>query len=190
MIDQFLQKVTNERTDRYGGSFENRFRFLDEIVRAVSEVYSPERIGVRVSPNGGFAGMGSDDNDEMFLYVAERLSAYGLAYLHVMDGLGFGKHDKCRFLTLHELKTKFKGPFMGNVDYTRDIAEGAVRSGAADLIAFGRPYISNPDLVERFTNNWPLSTESTRADWYDTEAGPRGYTDFPAYADRSPTESA
>eukprot|EP01034_Spumella_vulgaris_P027894 gene27894-34677_t len=181
LIDGFLQSVSNTRTDKYGGSFENRYRFLGEAIAAVSEVFPPSRIGVRLSPNGGFSGMGSADNDQMFLFVARQLQPLGLAYLHVMDGLGFGEHKKCRNLTLFDMKANFRGLVMGNINYTRDTAEGAIHSGAADMIAFGRPYISNPDLVERYRNNWPLAAAAPYSDWYETDNGAKGYSDFPAY---------
>lgn len=184
LIDQFLQSSTNIRTDKYGGSFENRFRFLREILDAVLEVYPSDRIGVRVSPNGVFGGVGSADNAEMFEYVAEQLEPYKLAYLHMMDGHGFGFHNLCRSLSLYDLKSRFKGPVIGNITYTKETAEGAIRSGAADLIAFGRPYMSNPDLAERFANNWPLSPDPTYSHegWYGGPSMPAdGYTDYPNY---------
>jgi N-ethylmaleimide reductase len=110
LIDCFLQSVTNTRTDQYGGCPENRIRFLKEIVDAILEsgAYPANRIGVRLSPNGNFGGMGSEDNDTMFPYVARELVPYGLAYLHVMDGLGFGFHSKCRAVTVHDMKMNFK----------------------------------------------------------------------------------
>ena len=182
LIDQFLQSVSNVRTDNYGGSFENRYRFLKEVVEAVATVFPADRIGVRVSPNGGFGGMGSPDNYDMFQYVARELFPYGLAYLHVMDGTGFGAHDKCAHLTLFDMKTAFKGPIMGNVCYTKEIAEGVIRSGAADFVAFGRPYISNPDLVERFTHNYPLAPDAPYENWWTPTKGAEGYTDYPAYS--------
>eukprot|EP01040_Poterioochromonas_malhamensis_P017738 gene17738-20482_t len=114
LIDQFLQSVSNKRTDGYGGSRENRYRLLKEVVEAVGEVYLFDRIGVRISPNGGYNSMGSEDNHDFFLYVASELSNYGLAYLHAMEGLGFGYHGKSPVVTLHEVKREFKGVVMGN----------------------------------------------------------------------------
>eukprot|EP00744_Colponema_vietnamica_P004106 GILI01006184.1.p1 GENE.GILI01006184.1~~GILI01006184.1.p1 ORF type:complete len:389 (+),score=119.55 GILI01006184.1:168-1169(+) len=181
LIDQFLQSTSNKRTDQYGGSFENRFRFLREIVEAITTVFPANRVGVRISPNGVYGSMGSEDNDQMFLYVAEQLSKYGLAYLHVMDGLGFGAHDKCRFLNLFELKCQFKGLIIGNIGYTKESGDGAVRSGAADMIAYGRPFINNPDLVERFENNWPLDTNVDYTVFYNYSLGAQGYTSYPKF---------
>ena len=182
LIDQFLQSSTNIRDDAYGGSMENRVRFLLEILEALitDGAYPANRIGVRLSPNGVFGDMGSEDNHEMFPFVAEKLSHYGLAYLHVMDGLGFGYHGKTKVVTAMDMKMAFKGPLMCNVGLTKESAEGMLRSGAADLCCFGRPFISNPDLVERFQNGWPLNPESTREDWFAPQ-GAKGYTDFPFY---------
>jgi N-ethylmaleimide reductase len=185
LIDVFLQSVSNKRTDSYGGTLENRMRFLREVLAAVKTVYPVDRIGVRLSPNGAFGGMGSADNFETFTGVAEALDDQGLAYLHVMDGLGFGFHKLCKPVTLFDMKKRFSGPIIGNITYTKDTAEGAIRSGCADMIAFGRSYISNPDLVERFRNNWPLAAEAPYSAWYGRSANPdetlEGYTTYKNY---------
>jgi 2,4-dienoyl-CoA reductase-like NADH-dependent reductase (Old Yellow Enzyme family) len=123
--------------------------------------------------------MGSADNIETFTYVATQLNAMNIAWLHVMDGLGFGFHAKTRPMKLIDFKKVFDGPVIGNVGYTRDTAEGVIRSGAAEFIAFGRPYISNPDLVQRFTNDWPLAPENP-AIWFTHDEV--GYADFPNYS--------
>lgn len=174
-----MQSSCNKRTDEYGGCIENRTKFLLEVITAVAEVYPTNRIGVRLSPNGVYGGMGSEDNDKLFPYVARELRNFNLGYLHVMDGHGFGFHGKCKSVSLFDMKSQFLGPVMGNVGFTKDTAEGAIRSGAADLIAFGRPYISNPDLVERFANNWSLNEENTYASWY--HGGAEGYCNFENY---------
>lgn len=178
LIDQFLQSCSNKRTDRYGGSVENRCRLLLEVVEAIKTVYPANRIGVRISPNGAFGGMGSPDNDEIFPYVASKLNEHGLAYLHVMDGLGFGFHNKCKAVTCADIRKVFSGPIMANVGLTRDIAEGMIRSGACDLACFGRLYISNPDLAERFKNNWPVAPPAEYPTWWQPTAE-KGYTDWP-----------
>jgi N-ethylmaleimide reductase len=179
LIDQFLQSKTNHRTDRYGGSLGNRYRFLGEIVESVREVWPADRIGVHLSPNGNFNDMGSPDFRETFLYVAAQLNEAGIAYLHVVDGLAFGFHELGEPITLAEFREVFKGTLIGNCGYTRESAEEAIRKGHADLIAFGRPFISNPDLVERFANAWPLNPPADVAVWYSFD--PEGYTDFPFY---------
>lgn len=181
LIDEFLQSKTNHRTDQYGGSVENRFRFLKEIVAAVTSVWPANRVGVRLSPNGVFNDMGSPDAREQFTYIAEQLNQFPLAYLHVMDGLAFGFHNLTEPLTLSDFRKVYRGPLMGNCGYTQEAAEQAVSTGQADLIAFGRPFISNPDLVERFRKNYPLAEAASMADWY-SPAGEKGYTDFPTYS--------
>jgi N-ethylmaleimide reductase len=179
LLDQFLQSKTNHRTDRYGGTVENRYRFLDETVRALLTVWPSHQVGVHLAPNGIFNGMGSPDFRETFLYVAEQLDRYGLAYLHVVDGLEFGFHQLGTPLTLAEFREVFKGPLMGNCGYNRETAEAAVENGHADLIAFGRPFLSNPDLVERFANGWLLNPQAEMKVWYSFDAV--GYTDFPRF---------
>jgi 2,4-dienoyl-CoA reductase-like NADH-dependent reductase (Old Yellow Enzyme family) len=181
LIDTFLQSRTNHRQDRYGGSIENRYRFLDEVVRAVTSVWPASRVGVRLSPNGVFNDMGSPDYREQFTHVAAQLDRFGLSYLHVMDGLGFGFHKLGEPMTLAEIRGVFRGPLIGNCGYTQETAEQAVSSGSADLIAFGRPFISNPDLVERFRNGWPLAAPADMSAWY-LPTGAKGYTDFPRHA--------
>lgn len=172
LLDTFLQSSTNLRTDKYGGSPENRVRILHEIITAIAEVFPHDRIGVRIAPNGVFGGMGSADNDTFFPFLAKEIAKYGLAYLHVMDGLGFGFHNLCKPVTLFDIKKEFPGPIIGNITYTKDTAEGALRTGAVDLIAFGRAYLSNPDLVERFKNNLPLAEDAPFAHWYGHDADP------------------
>jgi N-ethylmaleimide reductase len=181
LIDQFLQSRTNRRSDRYGGSPENRYRFLDEILNAVLAVWPAARVGVHLAPNGNFNDMGSPDYRETFTYVAGRLNLYNLAYLHIVDGLEFGFHQLGPPMTLAEFRQLFAGPLIGNCGYTRETAEAALKSGAADLISFGRPYISNPDLVERFANGWPLNPPAEQETWYSVTLGEIGYTDFPRY---------
>ncbi len=180
LLDQFLQSRTNQRTDAYGGSTENRYRLLGEVVEAVTTVYPAERVGVRLSPNGNFNDMGSPDFRETFTHAATQLDAFGLAYLHVMDGLGFGYHELGEAMTLKDFRAVFEAPLMGNCAYDQAEAEKRVGEGDADLVAFGRPYISNPDLAERFANGWPLNEEAGVDVWY-ADIGARGYTDFPTH---------
>ncbi|MEI6492995.1 MAG: alkene reductase [Verrucomicrobiota bacterium] len=177
LIDQFLQSKTNHRADRYGGSDENRFRFLREIVEATLTVWPSGRVGVRVSPNGNFNDVGSPDFRETFTYAAKELNAFGLAYLHVVDGLGFGCHNLGAPMTLAEFRAVFSGTLIGACGYTQETAEAAIASGSADLIAFGRPFLSNPDLVERFANGWKLNPPADVKAW--SAPGATGYTDFP-----------
>ena len=177
LINQFLDSKTNHRTDRYGGSLENRYRFLKEIVEAVITVWPADRVAVRLSPNGTFNDMGAPDFRETSTYVASQLDVYGLAFLHVVDGLAFGFHQQGAPMTLPEFRAVFSGPLMGNCGYTQETAEAAIASGQADLIAFGRPYLSNPDLVERLSHGWDLNPPADVKVWSAPTA--EGYTDFP-----------
>ena len=172
-----MQSKTNQRDDQYGGSIENRYRMLDEVIQAVSSVFPSDRIGVRLSPNGAFNDMGSPDYREQFLYAATELDKLNLAYLHVMDGLAFGFHELGDPLTLADVRKVFNSPLMGNCGYTQATAEAAIADGHADLISFGRPFISNPDLVTRFEHGIDLNPEADVADWY-SPTGAKGYTDF------------
>eukprot|EP00540_Astrosyne_radiata_P018041 CAMPEP_0116852418 /NCGR_PEP_ID=MMETSP0418-20121206/17279_1 /TAXON_ID=1158023 /ORGANISM="Astrosyne radiata, Strain 13vi08-1A" /LENGTH=369 /DNA_ID=CAMNT_0004484573 /DNA_START=33 /DNA_END=1142 /DNA_ORIENTATION=+ len=190
LLDQFLQSSTNVRTDEYGGSMENRYRFTKEVIEAIIQdgSFPANRIGIRFTPNGAFGDMGSEDNDQMFVYVAQQLNKFGLAFIHVVDGLGFGFHNKCRALTVMDFKKVFDGPIIANCGMTKEIAEGMIRSGGTDLTAFGRLYISNPDLPERFANNWPLAKDAP-FETYWSPIGAKGYTDWPVYEDKDAMES-
>ena len=181
----FLQSKTNRRVDKYGGSVEKRFTFLKEVVEAVTSVWPSQQVGVRLSPNGAFNDMGSPDFREQFTYVAGQLNQFNLAYLHVMDGLAFGFHELGEPVTLAELRQFYDGTLMGNCGYTKQEANERIVNGDADLIAFGRPFISNPDLVERFKNDWPLNAEADVSVWY-SPIGEKGYTDFPTYDQDEP----
>ncbi len=183
LINQFLDSKTNLRTDRYGGSIENRFRFFKEVVEAVLEIWPPERVGARISPNGIFNDMGSKDFRETFLYTAEELNRLKLGYLHIMDGLAFGFHEQGDPMTLAEFRPIYNGTIIGNCGYTKEAAEERIAEGNADLIAFGRPFITNPDLPERFRNNWPLNPSEDMSLWYSP--GSEGYTDYEPYSSRS-----
>ena len=129
LIDEFLQSKTNHRTDEYGGSVENRYRFLKEVVEAVTSVWPAHRVGVHLSPNGPFNDMGSPDYREQFTFVAGQLDRFGLAYLHVVDGLAFGFHNLGEPMTLAEFRKVFHGPLIGNCGYTKETAEKAIAAG-------------------------------------------------------------
>jgi N-ethylmaleimide reductase len=178
LLDQFLQDISNHRTDAYGGSVDHRARFLLEVVEAVCNVWPAHRVGVRLSPNGNFNDMGDSNPHALFGYVAQQLNQFPLAYLHVMDGLGFGFHGNGEPLTLRHFRQWFHGPIMGNVGYTQASSEAAIASGDADMIAFGRPFISTPDLVTRFRHSIPLNPEAPMSTWYSHET--EGYVDYPA----------
>ena len=183
LIDQFLQSRTNARTDPYGGSIANRYRFLAEIVTAVCAVWPSQRVGVRLSPNGNFNDMGSADFREQFTYVAALLDASHLGYLHIVDGLKFGFHELGPPMTLREFRSVYHGTLMGNCGYDKASGDSAIGDGHADLIAFGRPFISNPDLVERYRLNAELNEPADIQDWY-SPIGAKGYTDYPRLSGR------
>ena len=176
LINQFLDATTNRREDQYGGSFENRFRFFREVLEAVLEVWSPNQVCARISPNGVFNDMGCDDYRELFLYVTKEINKLKLGYLHIMDGLAFGFHEKGEPMTLAEFRPLFQGVIIGNCGYTKETAEERIAEGNADIIAIGRPFITNPDLPERYRNNWPLNPAEDMSLWYTP--GPEGYTDY------------
>ena len=159
LIDQFLQSRTNHRTDQYGGSLENRFRFLKEIVEAILNVLPSERVGVRLSPNGNFNDMGSPDYRETFTYAARELNAYALAYLHVVDGLAFGFHQLGQPMTLPEFRAVFSGPLMGCCGYTPGNRRGGhrVRPGRSHRLWPAVPEQSGPGGTFRQR----MGTEST-----------------------------
>jgi N-ethylmaleimide reductase len=173
LIDQFLRDGTNERSDHYGGSLENRLRFLKEVVESVLGVVDAGKVGVRLSPENTFNDISDSDPQATFGAVAEMLRAYNLAYLHVVEG-DFVSGEKT--LDYKRIKESFGGPYMANAGYTKELAEKSLQEGAADLVSFGSLYIANPDLVARFEKSAPLATpdEST---YYGGDA--KGYTDYP-----------
>jgi N-ethylmaleimide reductase len=182
LIDEFLQSKTNQRPDQYGGSLENRYRFLNEIIEAVLTVFPANRVGVRLTPNSIYNDMGSPDFRETFLYVAQQLNTYGLGYLALIDGLKFnGFHELGEPMGTAEFRDVFTGAIIANSDYTQATASVAIQEGSADLIGFGRPIISNPDLVERFANGWLLNPPADPSVWFSFDKA--GYTDFPTYSE-------
>lgn len=179
LLNQFLDSKTNKRTDQYGGTIENRYRLLGEVLAAVMEVWPSERVGVRLSPNGVFNDMGSSDYRETFLYTVGELNKLQLGYVHIMDGLAFGFHEQGEPMTLSEFRACYDGVIIGNCGYSKEDAEQRLQAGVADAVAIGRPFITNPDLVERFKNDWPLNPSEDMSLWYTD--GPEGYTDYKPY---------
>ena len=181
LIDQFLQDGSNKRTDEYGGSIKNRARLLFEVVGAMVSAWSSDRIGVRVTPSGKFNAMSDSDPEALHAYLAEGLNQIGLAYLHVieprMSGYLVVKEDQPPVATQRARKI-FKGKIIANGGFEPDSAEKAVEQGDADAIAFGRYFISNPDLPRRIREKLPLAVFD-RDTFYTFEA--KGYTDYPFY---------
>ena len=175
IIDQFLRDGSNHRTDAYGGSVQNRMRLLNEILDAVCEVWPAQRVGVRFSPENSFNSM-SDSNPQVhFEYFVEQLNLRSLAYVHVLEGDMMTKNSSVDYRKLH---SKFTGPYIANNGYDLVRAQAAVRSGAANLVAFGIPFLSNPDLVRRYREGLPLN-EADPSTFYG--GGEVGYIDYPYY---------
>jgi len=179
LINQLLDSKTNLRTDQYGGSLENKYRFLGEVMSAVLEIWPSKRVGVRLSPNGVFNDMGSPDFRETFLHTIKQLNELDLGYVHIMDGLAFGFHEQGEPMALAEFRAEYNGIIMGNCGYTQEMAEERLEAGVADLAAFGRPFITNPDLPERLKHDWPLEPAEDMSLWYTP--GSEGYTDYQPY---------
>jgi N-ethylmaleimide reductase len=179
LIDQFLRDGSNKRTDRYGGSIENRTRFLLEVVEAVAQTIGGERTGLRLSPVTP-ANDASDSNPfPLFLHAVEQLNRFNLAYLHMVEGATGGPRDIVPDFDFGALRRAFRGPYMANNGYDFAMADAALREGRADLIAFGRPFIANPDLVERMKTGAPLA-EGDKGTFYGGDE--HGYIDYPALA--------
>ena len=176
LLDQFLRDGTNQRTDQYGGSHENRARLLMEVTRAVVDVIGADKVGVRLSPVNPFNDMKDSQPQAIFNYVADALNQFGLAYLHAVEGgiHGGGESDPFDFVAFRKL---FKGAYMANLSYDKARGNAAVQSGHADVIAYGVPFIANPDLVERFKQDAPLNEADSNTFYGGTE---KGYIDYPA----------
>ena len=175
LLDQFLRDGSNHRRDSYGGSLENRTRLLLEVVAAVTEVWGGGRVGLRLSPINSFNSMSDSDPDATFGYAVRQLNRFGLAYLHVVERDFAGSRESQSF-DRRKLRAQFNGPYVGNGDYDRLRADWALGSGVADFVAFGKPFIANPDLPERLARNAPLN-ESDETTFYGGDE--RGYTDYP-----------
>ncbi|MBN9670128.1 alkene reductase [Roseibium aggregatum] len=176
LIDQFLRDGSNTRQDEYGGPIENRARFLKEVMDAVVGVWGGDRVGIRLSPFSNANDIADSDPQATFSHAIKLLNGYGLAYLHLVEGQTGGARDIPEGGDLAALYALFDGTTMGNNGYSRESAIEAVESGAVDLVAFGRPFIANPDLVERLKRNAPLN-EPDRDTFYG--GGAKGYTDYP-----------
>jgi len=178
LLDQFIRSGSNHRTDAYGGSVENRIRLPLEVVRAVVEIWGPERVGIRVSPTGSFNGMHDDDPLETYSAFAEALDATGIAYIEVVEDSFQGNHETGRPESIIDaIRARFSRTYIGNGAYSADEARERIAAGRCDLVTFGRPFIANPDLPERFRQGAPLN-EWDEATFYGGDE--HGYTDYPA----------
>ncbi|MEJ0091921.1 MAG: alkene reductase [Methylocella sp.] len=176
LIEQFLKDGANQRTDAYGGSVENRMRFALEVTDAILTVWDKSRVGIRLSPVSPFNDAIDSAPEKIYLPLVQALSKRGLAYIHVIEGATGGPRDNIPF-DFNALRKAFAGAYIANNGYTRELAVEALRSNQADLIAFGKPYISNPDLVERLRDNAPFNALRQETIY---GGGEEGYTDYPA----------
>ncbi len=177
LIDQFLRDNTNQRTDQYGGSIANRTRLLLEVVAAVSKVWGSDRVGVRISPINQFNDIRDSYPQALFNHVAESLNPFNLAYLHVVEASM--TNDAPQPFDFAELRRAYHGSYMANGGYDKARGNAAIGSGHADAVAYGVPFIGNPDLVERYRQDVPLNAADPNTFYGGAE---QGYTDYPVLA--------
>jgi N-ethylmaleimide reductase len=173
LLDQFLRDSTNQREDAYGGAIENRMRLLLEIVETTLAIWGNQRVGVRLSPENRFNDIKDSQPQQTFNAVAKKLSNYPLAYLHVLEGDMLTGERQLDYL---DLRNSFTGYYMANNGYDKASGNAAIEQNHADLVAFGKLFIANPDLPERFLKNLPLNTPD-QATFYGGDE--KGYTDYP-----------
>ena len=175
LLDQFLRDGSNKRSDIYGGSIENRARFLMDVTKAVVDAIGSDKVGLRLSPVNPFNDMKDSNPQALFNYLTEQLNQFNLAYLHVVEGgiHGGGVADPFDFDAMRKLS---KLPYMANLSYDKVRGNAAIASGHADAVAYGVPFISNPDLVERFRQDAPLNEADSKSFYGGTE---KGYIDYP-----------
>ncbi len=180
LLEQFIKDGANQRTDAYGGSVENRARLLLEVTAAVAREIGADRTGVRISPVSPANAISTvSDPQPQYDYIVDQLSALGIVYLHVVEGATGGPRDVAPF-DLDGLRRRFNGTYLANNGYDLQLASARVSEGKADLVAFGRPFISNPDLVERLKRGAALAALNP-ATLYG--GGAEGYTDYPTLAE-------
>lgn len=177
LLDQFLRDGTNQRTDDFGGSIENRCRLLLQVAEAVIAVCGAGRVGLRLSPSGTFNDMSDSNPEALFSYLLAQLSPLNLAYLHLVDALEGDIRHGAKVVELALLRQAYQGKLIVCGGYDAARAEEAIASGLTDAVAFGELYIANPDLVARFQTNSPLNTPNP-ATYYGGDE--KGYTDYPA----------
>ncbi|MBX8515113.1 alkene reductase [Pseudomonas cichorii] len=179
LLDQFAKDGANVRTDAYGGSIENRARLLLEVTAAVVAEIGAERTGIRISPVSPANGVSSSDPQAQFDYIVDQLDALGIAYIHVVEGATGGPRDVAPF-DFDSLRRRFKNTYIANNGYDLDLATSRLNQNKADLFAFGRPFIANPDLVERLSSGAPLAAIDPGTIY---GGGAAGYIDYPTFAD-------
>jgi N-ethylmaleimide reductase len=178
LLEQFIRDSTNHRSDRYGGSVENRLRFPLDVVKAVIDVWGADRVGIRISPVTTTPGDTPPDSNTMETYGAyvDALSRLGLLYIHDIEGVTQLSREASEGISFTDLRKRFKGAYIANNQYTLALAEKTLAAGDADLFSIGRPFIANPDLVERFRTGAPLA-EAPKEYWYGGDAN--GYSNWP-----------
>lgn len=186
LFDQFLQDGSNKRTDAYGGSFENRARLLMETTRAVISVWGSNKVAVRLGPSGSWGDMSDSDSVGLFSYLAAELAKLDLAYLHLIEPRIAGNvEDETRDsnpVAAQTIRKHYAGTIIAAGGFKRASAEAILADGDADLVAFGRDFIANPDLPERLRRNLPLNAYDRPTFFGGTEVG---YTDYPFYEDEA-----
>ena len=183
LLEQFAKDGANVRTDAYGGSVENRARLMLEVTAAVVQEIGAERTGIRISPVSPANGISSSDPQAQYDYIVDELQALGIAYIHVVEGATGGPRDVAPF-DYGSLRSRFSNTYIANNGYDLGLATSHLADRKADLIAFGRPFVANPDLVERLQSGAPLA-EVNPATIYG--GGAAGYTDYPRVTETSPT---
>lgn len=179
LLEQFLSPFSNQRTDEYGGSIENRCRFVLEVVDAVSKAIGKEKTGIRLSPFGVASDMPHyPEIEETYTYLAEQLNNRGIVYVHLVDHSAMGA-PKVPFSIKKTIHKKFRNTMILTGGYNQVNAEEDLASEFTDLVGFGRQFINNPDLVDRFKNSWSLSTALDADTFYSP--GEKGYIDYPEY---------
>lgn len=173
LIDQFLRDGSNQRSDAYGGNEENRMRFLNQVLDAVLEVWSSNCVGIRLTPENSFNSMSDSDPQTHFSYFITQLNSRNLAYLHLLEGDMMGAS---RNVDYRALRDAYDGVYMANNGYDKTRAQTAIANGDCDLVAFGVPYLANPDLLYRYQNDLPLNP-ADQATFYGGDE--TGYTDYP-----------
>ncbi|ASV87884.1 flavin oxidoreductase / NADH oxidase family protein (plasmid) [Ochrobactrum quorumnocens] len=181
LLEQFAKDGANDRTDAYGGSVENRARLLLEVTAAVAQEIGAERTGIRISPVSPANGISCSDPQAQYDYIVDQLEALCIAYIHVVEGATGGPRDVAPF-DYGSLRGRFSKTYIANNGYDVELAASHMADGKADMIAFGRPFIANPDLVERLQSGAPLA-EINPATIYG--GGAAGYTDYPRYTETS-----
>ncbi|GAB1541226.1 alkene reductase [Scytonema sp. NUACC21] len=176
LLDQFLRDGTNQRTDKYGGSVENRARLLLEVTEAVIGVWGSKRVGVRLSPSGTFNEMHDSNPFLTFGYAAQALNQFNIAYLHIFEAIEADIRHGATVVPTSHLRERFHGTVMVNGAYTQEKGNAVLARGEAELVSFGTSFISNPDLPKRFALNLPL-TEADPTTFYGGDQ--KGYTDYP-----------